>query len=148
MIDNVKNFEKFINENIKSETDVVYQQLINMARKSTSFNDFKTKVIYYGYTKLTNVEVDSLINTEKVSGLPVLTKSPIRVAQDIKTNKMYIIDGHNRVAKAKREGKNLIKAYITRGRIDIKGHFNLEPETSIFVEKNNVDLKKFYDKYK
>jgi hypothetical protein len=148
MIDKVKTFKQFVNENSVFETDEIYKQLVDMVKNSVSFDEFKTKVIYYGYTKLMDVNVDSLTNTEKISGLPVITKSPIRVGQDIKTNKMYIIDGHNRVKKAKDDGENTIKAYVTRGKIDRKGQFNLEPETSIYVDMNNINLENFYEKFK
>jgi len=148
MIDKVKSFEQFINESNVFEQSDVYTQLIELIKNSETYNEFETKVIYYGYVKLLDVNISSLINTEKVSGLPIQTNSPIRVGMDIKTNKMYIIDGHNRVKNAKDNGHETIKAFVTRGIITTKGQFNLEPETALFVEENNINLKELYKKYK
>jgi hypothetical protein len=147
-IDKVKSFEQFVNENSSFEHSEVYIQLIELIKNSETYNEFETKVIYYGYPKLIDVNIYSLINTEKVSGLPIQTNSPIRVGMDIKTNKMYIIDGHNRVKKAKFDENETIKAFVTRGIITTRGQFNLEPETALFVEENNINLKELYKKWK
>jgi len=143
--DLTKLVKNIILESVKND---VYSQLIEIAENVDSYEEFEKIVIYYGYTKLKNIDIDLLINTEKVSGLPIVSDSPISVGQDIKTNKYYIIDGHNRVKRAKEKGLKSIEAYVTRGKITRRGGFSIDPETSIFVEENNINLKEFYKKLK
>ncbi|MCK9416673.1 HNH endonuclease [Candidatus Dojkabacteria bacterium] len=136
-----------VNEKHKIDSDI-YNQLKNIANNSDSFERFQINVTYYGYKKLIQVDVNLLINTEKISGREIKTYAPIIVGQDIRSNKFYIIDGHNRVKKAKKENVHYIDAYVTRGIISTKGGFSLEPETSIFVEQEKINLLDFYNKIK
>ena len=64
------------------------QQLIDLVNSSKNFQEFEKIVVYYGISETRLVNVNDLINTEKVSGRPIVSIGPIRVAEDIKTHKI------------------------------------------------------------
>jgi hypothetical protein len=84
--------------------------LVEEARKYNSVEEFQKAM----ESKPIKVNISKLEESEPLQRTgPSRTKGPIKVWQDIKTGKMTIEDGHNRVYEAGQRGEKVIDAIIT-----------------------------------
>lgn len=144
----IMNIEK-VNNIIKESkfSNNLVNDLIKLVKTSKNYQEFEKLVIYYGILHKEYVNVDELINTEKVDlSIKSISKFPISVVKDIRNGKMYIMDGHHRVAEAKQRNEKTIYAYLTYGKFTKPNNF--QPDTSLYFNDDKEKIKDFYLKYK